>query len=566
MKLSKYYMPTLKQEPNDADVISAKLLLRAGLIRKNVAGVYTFLPLGLRVLKKIETIVREEMDRFGAQEVLMSALQPKEIWESSGRWETNGPEMFRLKDRHNREFCLGPTHEEYFTSLIMNELNSYKQLPLNLYQIQTKFRDERRPRFGLIRSREFLMKDAYTFDESMEALEEAYQNMWKAYESTFDRMKLNYKVVRGDSGNMGGKLSHEFHAITPNGESILAYCENCGFAETDEIAKCKYKVDVSSEEIIPREKVSTPKVKTIKELKQFFDMEGTGFIKTLLYKTEDERRIFAVMIPGNRSLNIVKLANFVGEPEDLLVMLEANEVHKLTGSYIGFVGPYNLYEKVEIIGDSRVFSIRNGVCGANEIDYHYKNVNLNIDEYTVAEDLLQVEKGDLCPECNKLLSIDMGTEVGNIFQLGTKYSEALKAMFLDKNGKSKPFYMGSYGIGVSRCLAAIVEQNYDEKGIVWPIQLAPYQIIVTIINHKNEVQVSLGNMLYKTLSEKGYEVLLDDRKESAGKKFADRDLIGIPIRITVGRNANNGIVEFSLRRNNEVKDIPAEDILRYMKF
>lgn len=562
MKLSKYYMPTLKQEPKDADVISAKLLLRAGMIRKNVAGVYTFLPMGLRVLKNIEAIIREEMDEYGGQEVLMSALQPKEIWEESGRWEIAGPEMYKLTDRHNRDFCLGPTHEEYFTSLIRDELNSYKQLPLNLYQIQTKYRDERRPRFGLIRSREFLMKDAYTFDMDEEGLEVAYKNMWDAYESIFTRMGLDYKVVRGDSGNMGGNYSHEFHAITPNGESTLAYCDACGFSETDEVAKCVYEMSKDeSAKAAEAEKIATPNIKTIQDLEKFFNVNGSKFIKSLLFKTEDEKRIFAVMLPGDRELNIVKLAKFVDEPEDSLLMLEPFEIHKLTGSYLGFVGPYGLDEKVEVIGDSRVFDLVNGICGANEVDFHLKNVNLNREDFAVAEDLLQVKEGDLCPKCGKVLNIDTGTEVGNIFQLGLKYSESMKATFLDKDGKAKPFYMGSYGIGVSRCVAAVVEQNYDDRGIVWPLHLAPYEVIVTIVNHKKEAQVALGEEIYATLKKKGYSVMLDDRKASAGIKFADRDLIGIPLRVTAGRDADDGIVEFSARADGERENIAVADVL-----
>lgn len=561
MKLAKYYMPTLKQEPNDADVISAKLLLRAGMIRKNVAGVYTFLPLGLRVLKKIEQIVRDGMDDFGAQEVLMSALQPKEIWEESGRWDIAGPEMYKLKDRHGRDFCLGPTHEEYFTSLIKDELNSYKQLPLNLYQIQMKFRDERRPRFGLVRAREFLMKDAYTFDQTQEDLDLAYENMWKAYESIFDNLGLEYKIVRGDSGNMGGSLSHEFHALTPNGESTLAYCEACGFSETDEVAKCHYEQMTSADQALEIEKVSTPKVKTIEELENFFDMDGSQFIKTLLFKTEDDKRVFAVMVPGDRELNLVKLANFVDENEDNLLMLEAHEVYALTQSIIGFVGPFGLKEGVELIADKRVFNIVNGICGANEKDFHFKNVTLNADDYTVAEDLLQVKEGDLCPKCGKTLTIDTGTEVGNIFQLGLKYSQSMGATFLDQNGKAQPFYMGSYGIGVTRCVAAIVEQNYDDRGIIWPKQVAPYDIIITIVNHKNEEQTNVALELYDTLKKKGYEVLLDDRKVSPGIKFADRDLIGIPVRITAGRGVSNGLVEFSVRGIDDRPEVSIDEVM-----
>lgn len=559
--MSYLYMPTLREVPNDADIISAQLLLRAGMIRKLVSGVYSFLPLGFRVMKNVERIVREEMDKFGGQEVLMSAIQPREIWEESNRWANFGPEMFKLKDRHEREFCLGPTHEEYFTFMINNELKSYKQLPLNLYQIQTKYRDERRPRFGLVRSREFIMKDAYTFDVDQEGLEKSYDNMWKAYESAFDRIGFKYKVVQGDSGNMGGNVSHEFIAITPNGESTIAYCDDCDYAATDEIAETIYTCRSEESNGQPMEKVFTPDVKTIADLESFFKVSGNQFIKTLLFKTEDDKRVFAVMVPGDRSLSLIKLSKFVGVSDEELIMLTDDEVYKIAGSIMGFVGPFGLKESVEIIADRRVFEIRNGICGANEKDHHLKNISLDASNYKVCDDLLLVEAGDSCPKCGKPLSIDKGTEVGNIFQLGDKYSKAMNATFLDKDGKAKHFIMGSYGIGISRCVAAVVEQFHDERGIIWPVSIAPYKVLVTVVNTKSEEQVVMAENLYQTLKSKNIEVLLDDRNERAGVKFTDADLIGVPLRVTVGKKASEGIVEFSLRSENEKTEVSLQDVL-----
>lgn len=562
MKMSNLYMPTLRENPNDADVISSQYLIRAGMVRKLVSGVYSFLPLGFRVLKKVETIVREEMDDAGAQEVLMSAIQPREIWDASGRWENFGPEMFKLNDRHGREFCLGPTHEEYFTTMIKNELKSYKQLPMNLYQIQTKYRDERRPRFGLVRAREFIMKDAYTFDVDQAGLEKSYENMWVAYEKAFDRMGMKYKVVQGDSGNMGGKVSHEFIAITPSGESTIAYCDACDFAATDEVAACLYNIPQTGEAKVKEEKVETPDVKTIEQLVEFFNVDAYKFVKTLLFKAEE--RVYAVCIPGNKDLNLVKLARFIEEDEDELFMLEEEEIKSLTGSILGFVGPKGLNENVKLIADQRIFDIENPVTGANEKDYHLVGVELSQDTFEVAEDLLQVEEGDKCPTCGAELKIDKGTEVGNIFQLGTKYSDSLGAVFLDADGKAKPFVMGSYGIGISRSVSAIVEQFHDDKGIKWPMAVAPYQVLVNVVNAKKEDMLAIGEDLYKTFKKKGIDVILDDRKERAGVKFTDADLIGVPLRVVVGKKATEGIVEFSLREDMEKKELQLDSIVDHV--
>jgi len=557
--MSKLYMPTLREVPSEAEIPSHKLLLRGGMIRKLVSGVYSYLPLGYRVIRKIENIVREEMDNAGSQELLMSAIQPKEIWESSGRWDNFGPEMFKLKDRNIREFCLGPTHEEYFTSLIRDEIKSYKQLPLNLYQIQTKYRDEKRPRFGLIRAREFIMKDAYSFDRDVEGMEKSYQDMWKAYERIFTRLKLKYKVVEGDSGAMGGNQSHEFMAMSEVGESLVAYCDNCDYAATDEKATVVYNVERTEEDMKDMEKVPTPNTTTIEDLVDFFHIDKSNFGKALVYKIGGEPVV--AIIPGDRELNETKLCNYLKVPEHELELADEKTIEKISGAAKGFTGPVGLKEDVKILVDSRITHMRNIIVGGNETDYHLKNVNFGRD-FTgeVVEDLLLIDKGDICPKCGKTLLLDRGIEVGNIFQLGTKYSDSLKATYLDENGKEQPIVMGSYGVGVSRSMAAIVEQYHDENGIIWPLVVAPYHVIITIINVKNEEQRELGERIYKELKDRGLEVLLDDRNERAGVKFNDRDLIGIPIRITVGKRANENIVEYSLREDGINEDIPVEAI------
>lgn len=556
MKMSKFYMPTLKENPAEAEIASHKLLLRSGMIRKSASGIYSYLPLGYRVVRKIENIVREEMDRFGAQEILMSAIQPKEIWEESKRWYTFGPEMFKVKDRNEREFCLGPTAEEYFTVLIKGEINSYKQLPLNIYQIQTKYRDEKRPRFGINRAREFLMKDAYSFDKDISGMEKAYMNMWKAYEAVFNRLKLNYRIVQGDSGAMGGNSSHEFIALSDTGEGVICYCDESGYAATDEKAKVVYEVDKSGE-MSETEKVSTPDMKTIEEVSNFLKVESFRCAKTVNLKVESKPVV--VLIPGNRELNFAKLSAYLKVPEHEMVMMNDEEILNMN-SYPGFTGPLNLNEDVRIIADRRVTEIKNLIVGGNEKDIHIKNVNYKRDfEGEIAEDLLMIEKYDKCPLSSNELKFARGIEVGNIFQLGTKYSESLNVKFLDEDGKEKYFYMGSYGIGITRSVSAIVEQNNDEKGIVWPMSVTPYQVIITVINMKDEKQSELGEKLYNEFLKKGVEVLFDDRNERPGVKFADRDLIGIPVRITVGKKAGEGIVEYSLRKDKENFEIGFEE-------
>lgn len=567
MKMKRMYMPTLRDIPSDAELPSHQLLLRAGMIRKLVAGVYSFLPLGYRVFRKIEQIVREEMDAIDGQEVLMSAIQPSELWEESGRWSKFGPEMFRLSDRYGRAFCLGPTHEEIFTNLVKNEITSYKQLPLNLYQIQTKYRDEKRPRFGLIRAREFAMKDAYTFDINEEGMQEAYKLMWEAYENVFSRCKLDFKVVEGDGGAMGDGVSHEFVALSEFGEGIIAYCESCGYAATDEKAEVEFS-GITKQMEEPLEKIYTPGVKTIGDLDVFLGDAGAKTVKTLLYKVKEE--IVGVMIPGHRTLNEVKLVNALAVAEHELEIASEEDVKRITGCEIGFAGPVNLAEKIRIFVDSRVPQMDGMVVGANETDYHLKNVVYGRDFVgDMVQDFLLIQDGDLCPKCGVKLTIDKGVEVGNIFQLRKKYSESMGLTYLDENGKSQHMWMGSHGIGISRTMAAIVEQYHDEKGICWPINIAPYKAIVTIVDTKKEDQMRLGEDIYKKLKSSGIETLLDDRKERAGVKFKDAELIGIPLRITVGRDAKDNKVEIVLRKDGlkmivEVKNI-VENVLSYLE-
>ena len=559
MKMSKYYVPTLKEVPAEAELISHQLLLRAGMIRKLASGVYTYLPLAVKVLKNIESIVREEMDAIDSQECLMSALCPSELWKETGRWDDFGPEMFRLHDRHNREFCLGPTHEEVFTNLIRHELKSYKQLPLSLYQIQTKYRDEKRPRFGLMRGREFTMKDAYTFDRDEDGMRKSYFDMWGAYENIFNRCNLDFKVVEGDSGAMGGSDSHEFIALSDVGETEIVFCNSCDYAATDEKAACSYKIE-SDETPKAIEKVHTPDVKTIDELEKFFNVSKNSFIKTLLYSAGEET--VAVLIPGDRELNEVKLLNHLNVLGHELEIAAPEVVKEVTSAEVGFAGPIGLKENVRILIDERIPMMRNAIIGANVTDYHLMNANYDTD-FTgeVVGDLVMAKAGDLCPKCGEKMSVERGNEVGNIFQLGTKYSKALNATFLDENGKEQLIVMGSHGVGVSRTLAAIIEQHHDEHGIIWPLSVAPFHVIITVVNSKKEEQQALGLKLYETLKASGIKVILDDRRERAGVKFADAELIGIPLRVNVGRDASESLVEFKLRSGGEKEVISADDVL-----
>lgn len=560
MRLSKYYMPTLREDPVDAETASHKLLVRGGFIRKQASGIYSFLPLGQKVKNKIINIVKEAMDSHDAIEISTSVLQDREIWEMSGRWDTFGPEMFKLKDRNDREYALGPTAEEALTALVKNELNSYKQLPLNLYQIVDKFRDEKRPRFGINRSRDFLMKDAYSFDKDVEGLEESYKLMWDAYVEAFDKMGLEYKIVEGDTGSMGGRMSHEFIALAETGEGVIFFTEDSDYAATDE--KARFKFEAITEDLKDLELFKTPNVTTIEEVSEFLDIPANKFAKVVDLIVKDEP-IF-VVIPGDRELNEAKLLSYLKVAEHDIEMMDDETIEKLTSAKAGFTGPVGLKD-VRVLVDESITKINNLVIGANKTDHHYINANYGRDfEGEIVEDLLTAKEGDMAYDGSGKLKSARGIEVGNIFQLGTKYSDSLEAYFLDENGKQQPFIMGSYGIGISRSVSAIVEQNYDENGIIWPTSVAPFEAIVTIININDENQLKLGEEIYQELRKNGIDVLLDDRKERAGVKFNDRDLIGIPYRITVGKDASENIVEYSTRKNMENEKIDKIKAINYL--
>lgn len=556
MRLSNYYMPTLRQDPVDAETASHKLLVRGAFIRQQASGIYSFLPLGQKVLNKIETIVRDAMDSHGAIEVSTSILQPRQIWDKSTRWETFGPEMFKLKDRHDREYALGPTAEESFVDLIKDELNSYKQLPLNLYQIVDKFRDEKRPRFGINRSRDFLMKDAYTFDADQEGLEKSYMNMWKAYEVAFDKMKLDYKVVEGDTGAMGGRKSHEFIALSESGEGIILYTENSDSAYTDE--KARSIIQAIKEDEKELELIKTTDKKTIEDVSEFLNEDKIKCAKAIDLIVEGEP-VF-VFIPGDRELNMAKMISYLKVPEHEIEMADDETIEKYTQP--GYTGPIGL-ENARIIIDKSLTQINNLVVGANKAGYHYINANYGRDfEGEIAEDLTLAKEGDQAYDGSGVYKAARGIEVGNIFQLGTKYSEALEANFLDQNGVSKPFIMGSYGIGISRSISAVVEQYHDDKGIIWPTSVAPFEVIITLIKPNDEEQANLAEKIYKELKARKIDVLLDDRNERPGVKFNDRDLIGIPYRITVGKDAVNSIIEYSTRAEMENKNLDADEAIK----
>ncbi len=560
MKMSKLYAPTLREVPNEAELVSHQLLLRAGMARMLAAGIYTYLPLGLKVIKKIEQIVRQEMNAIGSQETLMSALLPAELWQESGRWDKFGPDMFKLKDRHQRDFCLGPTHEEIFTHIVRHEVKSYKQLPLSLYQIQTKFRDEKRPRFGLMRGREFIMKDAYTFDKDAAEMKVAYDIMASAYRKIFDRCGLKYKIVEGDPGAMGGNGSHEFIALSELGESQIIYCDACEYAATDEEAVVAYRIADDSA-MLPTEKVSTPDVKTIEELSNFFALAADRFAKMVLYKCNGQ--VIAVMLPGDREINPIKLINYLGVGEHELEMADEATVERVTGAAVGFAGPIGLDKSVKLIVDRRITEMKNFIVGANQTDYHIKNVNYGRDfKGEVVADLVMAVAGDQCPHCAAPMAVDRGNEVGNIFQLGTKYAKSMHATYLDENGKEQYIYMGSHGIGVSRTMAAIIEQYHDDDGIVWPLAVAPFEAIITVVNAKKDEQMALGLEIYEALKAQGVDVLLDDRKERAGVKFKDAELIGIPLAVNVGKLATEKVVEFKLRSSAEKIEMSAADAVQ----
>ncbi|WP_456275463.1 proline--tRNA ligase [Bacillus sp. AK128] len=556
MKQSMMFIPTLREVPADADVKSHQLLLRAGFIRQNSAGVYTFLPLGKRVLQKVEQIVREEMEQAGAVELFMPALQLAELWQESGRWYSYGPEMMRMKDRHNRDFALGPTHEEMITSLVRDEVNSYKKLPLTLYQIQTKFRDEKRPRFGLLRGKEFIMKDAYSFHSSYESLDDVYQKLFQAYSNVFSRCGLDFRAVIADSGAMGGKDTHEFMVLSDIGEDTIAYSDSSTYAANIEMAPviASYeKLEASPEELT---KVDTPNQKTIDEVATYLNVSAKQCLKSIVFKVDEQ--LVLVVVRGDHEINDVKIKNIFNA--SVVELATSEETSKVLGP-IGSLGPINVPASLKVIADHAVEFVVNGVCGANNEGVHYTGVNPERDlENIQYEDVRFIQEGDPSPDGNGKIVFAKGIEVGHVFKLGTRYSEAMNSTFLDENGKTQPMIMGCYGIGVSRTVAAVAEQFNDENGLVWPQAVSPFDLHLIVVNPKQDDQKELADTLYSSLKS-SFEVLYDDRQERPGVKFADSDLIGLPIRLTVGKRASEGIVELKVRSTGEVLEINTENLI-----
>lgn len=558
MKQSKTFIPTLRENPADADVKSHRMLLRAGFIRQNAAGIYSYLPLAHKVLKKIEQIIREEMEAINSIELLMPALQPAELWQESGRWEAYGPELMRLKDRHDRDFALGATHEEVITTLVRDEIKSYKKLPLTLYQIQSKFRDEKRPRFGLLRGREFIMKDAYSFHSSRESLDATYDDMYRAYSNIFSRLGLNFRAVIADAGTIGGKGTHEFMVLSEIGEDTIAYSDTSDYAANIEMAEVVVDYSAPSTPMKDIEKMATPDQKTIEDVSAFLNVEASTIIKTLVFNIDEE--LVVVLARGDHEINDIKLKNALGATS--VELAEDAAIQELLGCQPGSIGPVKLPVNVKVIADNAIKSIRNGVAGANEDGYHLLNVNPERDfAISSYEDIRFIQEGDPSPDGQGVIKFAEGIEVGHIFKLGTTYSEKLNATFLDEQGKAQPFIMGCYGIGVSRLLAAVAEQFQDDNGFVWPTQLAPYDVQLVPVNTKDEAQVQLAEELYGVLKSYRYEVLFDDRAERAGVKFADADLIGLPVRITVGKKAAEGLVEVKFRATGESAEWAKEEVV-----
>ena len=565
MRLSKAFLKTYKEAPKEAEVISHKLMLRASMIRQLTRGVYSYLPLGYRVLKKIENIVREEMDRANAQEMLMPVLQPASLWEESGRWFAYGAELMRMKDRNEREFALGPTHEEVITDIVRNTITSYKELPMNLYQIQTKFRDEMRPRFGLMRGREFLMKDAYSFHLTQDSLDEEFLNMKNAYSRILERMELEFRAVDADSGSIGGDASNEFMVLAENGEDDILYSNESDYAANIEKATSIIELTESTEEKLPKELVETPNCKTIEDVAKFVGVPKEKTVKALLLKEilKNETKYYLALIRGDLEVNDIKVKNVSGATMELEMMNE-EDIQKF-GLVSGYVGSFEKKDGLTVILDETVKYMRNFVVGGNKEGYHYINVNLEDLHYDIIGDIRTARAGDISPDGKGILKIARGMEVGHIFKLGDKYSKALNATVLDENGKQQVIKMGCYGIGVSRLMSAIIEQKHDDFGIIWPKSVAPYIADVIIANIKDETQVNVAETIYSELNNAGIETVLDDRNERAGFKFKDADLIGFPLKIVAGKGAVDGIVEIKDRATGESVEVKIEEVLEFVK-
>jgi len=564
MRFSRYFIPTYKETPAEAESISHKLMLRAGMIRKLAAGIYTYLPVALRSLKKVEAIVREEMNRAGAIELLMPAVQPAELWQESSRWEYYGRELLRFVDRHDRPSCFGPTHEEVVTDLVRGEIHSYKQMPLNLYQIQTKFRDEIRPRFGLMRAREFIMKDAYSFDKDEEGTNLSYNKMYEAYIRIFSRCGLEFRAVEADSGPIGGSYSHEFMVLAETGEDQIASCTACSYAanlERAEVNPPDINPETAESGLEPLKEVETPDVHTIEELCRYLSIGPEAIIKTLIFMADGVP--VAALVRGDHELNEVKLKNYLGAGE--VELADHSTVAEVTGAPMGFRRACRL--RVRIVADHAVQGMRNLIAGANREDFHVTGLNFGRD-FALNEfaDLRVITPDDPCPRCGKPIIFSRGIEVGHVFKLGVKYSEAMKAYFLDEYGKEKPIIMGCYGIGIGRTMAAAIEQNHDEKGIIFPIPLAPFEVALLALQMHEPLVAETAEKLYRTLSDQGLEVLLDDRDERAGVKFNDADLLGIPVRVTVGlKGVSQGSVEIKLRSETRAETVPVREAVAFVK-
>ena len=555
MRLKNSYFFTLREDIKDEDSVSGNLLVRGGFIKKSSSGVYMYLPLGYKVLKNIENIIREEMNNSGAQELLMPSLISEEYFMKSNRINSFGKEMFKLEDRFNKKYTLGPTHEELFAVASTMKVKSFKDLPFNLYQIQTKYRDEARPRYGLIRVREFLMKDAYSFDKDENGLNDVYTTMYNTYKKIFGRIGLNYKVVRADTGKMGGSLSEEFQAVTDIGEDTLVLCDKCDFASNIEVCSSMIMESESKEKKLEKDLINTPNAKTIEEVSEFLNEAKNKFVKSLIYKIDN--KLYLVLVKGDSIVNEDKLARLMGANE--VVLATEKEIKKKVKTELGFVGPIDI--NIPVIIDNEVELMTNFIVGANKKDYHYKNVNLDDFKFEFKGDLRNVKEGDVCPECGGKLYFKKGIECGNLFKLGTKYSEAFDLKYLDSENNLKPVHMSSYGIGLGRCMASIVEQKNDENGIIWPMSIAPYKVAIVVIDTLNVDQMDAANHLYNELRSLGIETIIDDRDIRPGVKFNDMDLIGIPIRITIGKKIVEHIVELKKRNEEETKEISIFDVI-----